>query len=116
MAKLKSSLSERRATARKLDLNFKRQQELLNEAAAAFVARGQDVPQELGQALGAIVRRQHLFKQVSQVLCESASGIGLEKIVKRFLAEIEPHNKNIAKALEVVHQAAIEQKGENNEG
>lgn len=96
-------LSKRSKLVRQLEQKFDQQKALLAEAAGAYAHEGKPVPQELGEAFGAIDMRSRLFHQISKVLVESENpGLGAEKLIAKFLEDVIPHNATIARALEVM--------------
>lgn len=92
---MKGSLAKRRKLARELEAKHKRQLELIAEMAAAYHAEGKEVPPELATALGAVEHRRRAFQQVKSVLLETTSGIGVDKVVRRFLDSIQEDNAKI---------------------
>lgn len=92
-------LAKRRQMMRKLEENFQRQLELLAELASAYHHEGKPVPPEVGEALGAVEHRRRAFAQVSQIFIEANSGIGVRKIIERFLADIDRDAKAVAELL-----------------
>lgn len=95
------SLQKRSALVRQLERNFQQQLKLLAEMAAAYRHAGKLVPPQVGEAIGAAEYRRRCFTQVKRVLLESSSGIGVKKIVERFLDEIKPHSAAIQALLEL---------------
>lgn len=106
--------SKRAETARKLDLNFQHQIELMVELATAYVATGKPVPPEVGEALGELGVRQREWEQVRKIYVEQNSGIGVKEIVQRFLEK----GQKATKALELLAklQEATNDGGQSSTG
>ena len=93
--------SKEARTARALEQKFQKQIELITEMAAAYVAHGKPVPQELGEALGEVEKRRREFQQVKQIYVEQNSGIGVKPIIQKFLERTQGAGEAVKRLLEL---------------
>jgi hypothetical protein len=92
-------LAKRQRLARKLEESFERQLRLLAELAAAYHHENKPVPPEVGEAIGAVEHRRHAFANFKQVWLGSCSGIGMRKVLERFMADIDRDARAVADLL-----------------